>query len=172
MRLSLPWRRKSDDKPKLLPEERSEPKIAIDFSKPRESILLQLKGKPGPCPRCGGTLQQTYATYLIGTRRGSKLTDSFMSGAEFGWFCLNCPVVVLDENEVKKTLEILGGRWDIGTEFNVAGIVDLDAVPEKKRSLSFDDDNNPIPLVPFLEPGEPRQAAAKRHRKQKKRRRR
>jgi hypothetical protein len=172
MKLSLPWRRKSDDKPKLLPEERAEPKTAIDFSKPRESILLPLKGKPGPCPRCGGTLQQTYATYLIGTRRGSKLTDSFMADTDFGWFCLNCPIVVLDENGVNKTLGVLGGRWDIGTEFNVDGIVDLDAVPEKKHSRPLGDDDNPIPLVPFLSPGETRQAAAKRHRKQKKRRRR
>ena len=35
--------------------------------------------------------------------------------------------------------------------YTVFGLVDLDAVPEEKSHLPFDEEDNPIPLVRFLE---------------------
>jgi len=44
-----------------------------------------------------------------------------------------------------------GHRRSRSVEFAVLGIVDLDAVPEEKAHLSLGDDDNPIPLVAFLQ---------------------
>ncbi len=35
----------------------------------------------------------------------------------------------------------------------VMGIIDLDAVPEDRKGLPFDDDTNPVPLVQFTNVG-------------------
>jgi len=40
-------------------------------------------------------------------------------------------------------------HWNVGSEFALLGIVDLDAIPEDKRDLPLGDDDNPIPLVEF-----------------------
>jgi len=144
---------------------------SIDFSVQREMLMLPLSGKPGPCPRCGGALQQTYATYLIATRRGKQMTDSMMSGGDFGWFCLNCPTLVINENEVNNTLGIAGGRWDIGTDFTVLGIVNLGAIPESKKHIPLGDDGNPIPLVEFTNYRAAQRRGGKARKKSKKHRR-
>ncbi len=78
--------------------------VAIDFNVPREMIMLTLSGKPGPCPRCGGALEQTYATYMIATRQGKQIADSFIIGSDFGWFCQRCPTLVINSNEVSEML--------------------------------------------------------------------
>jgi hypothetical protein len=121
----------------------------IDITIPRECIYQEFEGQPGPCPRCGGPLQQSSQTYLVVTQRGKEVTDSFMIGGDIGWFCARCPTVVINPEEVNKFFTHPLPHWDIGEEFALAGIVDLDAVPEEKRDLPLGDGDNPIPLVEF-----------------------
>ena len=106
-------------------------------------------GQPGPCPKCGGLLKQTRQTYAVATRRGRKVRDSFIIGSDFGWFCEQCPAVVINSRAVSEMLSHSMPHWDVGNEFLIEGIVDLDAVPEDKRNLPLGDDDNPIPLIPF-----------------------
>lgn len=133
----------------------------IDITVPRECIYQQFKGKPGPCPRCGGPLQQSTQTYMISTRRGKKITDSFVVGSDMGWFCTHCPTVVINSEELSDMLQYGLPHWDIGNEFIVLGIIDLDAIPEEKGHLPLGDDDNPIPLIEFtnisseIAPGRP-----------------
>jgi len=121
----------------------------IDITIPRECIYQEFEEQPGPCPRCGGPLQQSRQTYLVDTRRGKELTDSFMIGGDIGWFCTRCPTVVINPEEVTEFLMQPLPHWDVGEEFTIVGIVDLDAIPEEKRDLPLGDDDNPIPLVKF-----------------------
>ena len=121
----------------------------IDASIPRECIYQEFEKQPGPCPRCGGPLQSHSATYLVDTRRGTEITDSFIVGGDMGWFCARCPTVVINSEEMTEFLTHRLPHWDIGEEFAVVGIIDLDAIPEEKRHLPLGDDDNPIPLVEF-----------------------
>lgn len=129
-------------------------KPSFDITLPREAIYQSFKGKPGPCPRCGGRLQQRSQTYLVATRSGHRTTDPFMLGGDFGWFCADCPTVVINTDEVSMMLGHGAARWEVGTEFAVLGIVDLDAVPPNKRDLPLGGANNPIPLIEFIYPEE------------------
>src|SRR3990172_2170848 len=75
MKLKLPWRR-STARPESEPGETRAPSPSkIDIMRPRECIYKSFKGDPGPCPRCGSTLRQSYQTYLIATRRGRPLGE-------------------------------------------------------------------------------------------------
>jgi hypothetical protein len=121
----------------------------IDITIPRECIYKEFEGQPGPCPRCGSPLQQSRQTYLVITQHGEEMADNFMIGGDIGWFCARCPTVVINPEEVTKYLVHRLPHWDIGEEFVVVGMVDLDAVPEDKYDLPLGDDDNPIPLVEF-----------------------
>jgi len=121
----------------------------IDITIPRECIYQEFEGQPGPCPRCGDPLQQSSQTYLVITQHGEEAADNFMIGGDIGWFCARCPTVVINPEEVNKFLMQPLPHWDIGEEFTLVGIVDLDAIPEEKRHLPLGDDDNPIPLVEF-----------------------
>ena len=121
----------------------------IDIARPRECVYKQFKDEPGPCPRCGGPLQQSYQSYVITTRRGTKIADSFMTGSDMGWFCTRCPTVVINLEDVTKLLQHGLPHWDIGNRFAILGIVDLDAIPKEKQNLPLGGDDNPIPLVRF-----------------------
>jgi len=122
---------------------------AIDPSVRRMCIYQAFEGEPGPCPRCEGVLHQQYQTYAIATRRGNRLTDTFMIGSDFGWFCEDCPTVVINPAQVGEMLSFSRPDWDTGDAFAVLGLVDLDAVPKDKQHLPLGDDGNPIPLVEF-----------------------
>jgi hypothetical protein len=105
--------------------------------------------QPGPCPRCGGALEQHYASYLISTRDRRGLADSFISGSEAGWFCSQCPAVVIDTGDIGRLLSHQLPNWNVGQEFVVLGIVDFDSVPQEKKHLLLGQDDNPIPLIAF-----------------------
>lgn len=150
MKLPIPWRRRSIARPQQAVEKTPTVKEPpIDITEPRECIHKSFEDHPGSCPRCGGSLQQSRQTYLVVTRRGRKVTDSFIIGSDFGWFCSRCPTVVIDPADVSEMLQHRLSHWDVGSEFAVAGIIDLDAVPEEKSHLPLGDDDNPIPLVEF-----------------------
>jgi hypothetical protein len=125
-------------------------------------------------------LQQSYQSYVIGTRRGSQITDSFLMGSDFGWFCPRCPTVVIDPTQVKRRIEHPLAHWDTGTDFTILGLANLDAVPPEKDDVPLGDEGNPIPLVRFIaprrergpaQPGNPgRPASGRKKPKSKKRR--
>jgi hypothetical protein len=121
----------------------------IDITIPRECIYQEFEDQPGPCPRCGGPLEQSRQTYLVVTQHGEEAADNFMIGGDIGWFCARCPTVVINPEEVDKFLMHPLPHWDIGEEFTLVGIVNLDAIPEDKRDLPLGDDDNPIPVVEF-----------------------
>lgn len=149
-----------------------------DASIPRALVMREFTGDPGPCPRCGGELCQHSHSYLVATRRGEELTDFFILGGDFGWFCPDCPTVVINTQQVEEML--LGGafRWDVGEEYAILGLVDLDAIPEEKEHLPLGSDENPIPLVEFTNirsgasPSSSRPRAAKRAKAKHKRKKR
>jgi hypothetical protein len=72
-----------------------------------------------------------------------------MLNGDFGWYCGQCPTVVLNTEELAEMLSFVMPDWDIGDEFTVLGLVDLSAVPEEKHHLPLGDDGNPIPLIEF-----------------------
>ena len=108
------------------------------------------------CPVCNSILENEYKSYLLAIET-KKNAEPFIVGNDAGSFCSNCPVVVLDAD---KFSEMVSGAQDVRggltflrrgapkLRFFVLGIVDLDAVPEDKKSEPFDDDN-PIPIVEF-----------------------
>lgn len=101
--------RKPEPEPEPVPEG---PKI--DITTPRECIYQNFQGQPGRCPRCNNSpLQQSYQQYLIATRRGKQIADSFIIGSDIGWFCTQCPTVVINPDEVSEFLQhsLLG--WDV-----------------------------------------------------------
>lgn len=162
--MKMPSRRRSTDESEETDEE--SPAVGespVDITIPRECIYKFFKKHPGPCPRCGGPLQQSHQIYMIATRRGRQITDSFIANNDAGWFCTQCPTVVINSEEVSESLQHGLPHWDIGDEFAVLGIVDLDAIPAEKRDLPLGGDENPYPLVEFTrisDEGEPEPPAA------------
>jgi hypothetical protein len=121
MKLPPIWR------PRQMPEAQETPQAltsppTIDVSSPRECWYQTFAGHPSPCPRCGTPLHQSYQMYMIATRRGPKLADSFVTGSDFGWFCRNCPTVVINPRDVSALLQHSLPHWDVGSTFAVLGI--------------------------------------------------
>ncbi len=101
------------------------------------------------CPRCQTELIPTYQAYCIATKTGDQLADSFIIGSDFGALCSACPTIVIRIEQVEALLLHSLPSWNIGSDFIILGHVNFAAVPEQKQGLPFDDDN-PVPLVPFL----------------------
>jgi hypothetical protein len=121
----------------------------IDITIPRECIYKVFEDAPGPCPRCGNVLEKSAQTYMVATRRGRTMTDPFVLGSDFGWFCPHCPTVVINPDKVDEMLRYAKPGWDIDSEFAVMGVIDLNAVPPEKAHLPLGGDDNPYPLVQF-----------------------
>ncbi len=101
------------------------------------------------CPECNERLitkDQCVMLYVIAQNNEAE----FMTNAAGSAFCPNCPVVVFDKQKVSQLADI-AMRHDEVEAFGIAGIVDLDAVPEEKASMQLGTDENPVPLIPFLE---------------------
>ena len=148
--------------------------MTIDFSVPREFIAWEGDGDPGSCPKCGAPLKQEHATYMLLTRRGGKLADSFMTGSDKGWFCTQCPALLLNPQEFSEPLSMGMPGWDVGNQFAIVGLVDLDAIPPEKDDIPIGAPGNPVPLVEFSNIRAPRPARGRsgssRHPGSKKRR--
>jgi hypothetical protein len=123
------------------------------------------------CPQCGAALEPEYHTYLFGVGNEEGGMDEFVVGNDYGHFCPSCPVVVLDFEGFLQVGHTCLGYKPAELAFAVIGMVDLDAVPKDKRHLPFDDEDNPIPLVPFLDPQRERMADRRKARLADKRKR-
>ena len=131
----------------------------------REAIYKDFAATPGPCPKCGGVLEQASLPYMVATRTGKRLDDSFIISSDFGWFCKACPVVVLNQSGLHKMMNFSKPGWKIGSEFTVLGIMDLDAIPENKRHLPISSPEIPNVLVKFRNLEGEKPASRKRHKK-------
>jgi hypothetical protein len=127
----------------------------FDASIPRKMFWSDKLVNRKKCPLCRSTLENEYHHYIMAIKSG-KETTMLATGNDSGAFCPECPVVVLD----RKGFEgVVGGiveenpDWRISgpVSFVVIGAVNMDAVPEDKRHLPMGDDDNPIPLVKFLQ---------------------
>jgi hypothetical protein len=140
-------------------------------SVPRRMYFSHETKGTSQCPKCGAALEQEHHTYLFGVVNDQGSIDELVVGNKYGHFCPNCPVVVLDFEGFLEVAKISLGRVPREISFSVIGMVDLEAVPENKRHLPFDDENNPLPLVPFLHAEGERLAARKKARLADKRKR-
>ncbi|UCH93492.1 MAG: hypothetical protein JSV88_24915 [Candidatus Aminicenantes bacterium] len=118
-------------------------------SVPRKMFWSTDIGGTSACPECGSQLEPEYNTYVMLIRAGGA-SQSFVMGNEGGHFCNNCPTVVLDYEEFNKFAFIAAQAPD--SAFVVSGIVDLSAIPPEKRNVPMGGDDNPVPLVKFLDP--------------------
>ena len=100
------------------------------------------------CPECGGPLEKEYHIYVLLVKERKDVIP-FMAGNDGGRFCSKCPVVVLD-NEVFARGAVAGGASEF-RKFTVAGIVDIEAIPEDKKNIPLGEEDNPIPLVEFIQ---------------------
>ena len=80
--------------------------------------------------------------------RSDSDEEYFMTNLSGSHFCAKCPVVVFDRAKVESAIEaVMRGK---NKRYLIAGIVDLDAIPEEKKHLEIGCDENPLPLVKFL----------------------
>jgi hypothetical protein len=120
------------------------------------------------CPLCHSTLENEYHHYIMVIRSG-KETTAVGAANDYGAFCPECPVVVLDKNGFERLARESVEKnpdWKMPGDlsFIVIGIVNLNAVPEDKRHLPLGGDDNPIPIVEFLREIDPAsQSESRRH---------
>jgi hypothetical protein len=100
------------------------------------------------CPECGSDLINGSSTILLSIKSDSD-EGSFMTNLSGSHFCNKCPVVVFDKDKVEQAA-ILGIRGGKNLRYIVAGIIDLNAIPDDKKHLEIGSDENPMPLVEFL----------------------
>jgi hypothetical protein len=126
----------------------------FDASIPRKMFWSDKLVSKKKCPLCRSALENEYHHYIMAIQSG-KETTTLAIGNDYGAFCPECPVVVLDrkgfESVVKDVLEKSPDRGMSGdVSFVVIGVVNIAAVPEDKSHLPLGGDDNPIPLVEFL----------------------
>lgn len=114
---------------------------------PRKMFWSKDIGGKSDCPECGAKLESEHHTYVMAIREDGDI-QPFVVGNDAGYFCAECPVVVLDHEAFTKFAIFGLGREGHG-QFTVLGLVDLSAIPEEKSGIPLGEDGNPIPLVQF-----------------------
>jgi hypothetical protein len=126
----------------------------FDASIPRRVFWSDKLVNKKKCPLCHSALEKEHQTYVTVVQSG-KETTTFIVGNDCGAFCPECPVVVLDRKCFEHVLQGITQRPDWGisgaVEYVVAGIVNLDAIPEDKQNVPLGEEGNPIPIVEFLQ---------------------
>ena len=103
------------------------------------------------CPKCGTVLKNEYQTYLVAMKI-RKESDPYVTGNDGGYFCPNCPAVVLDKDTFEGAVTVVAKTRNLKVstfEFAVLGLVDYDAIPEDKRDKEFGTEDNPQPIIYF-----------------------
>jgi len=131
----------------------------------REAVYKDFVDEPGPCPKCSSVLEQANLPYMVVTRTGNRLEDSFLISGDFGWYCQSCPVLVLNRAKLSKTMGFGKPGWKVGQEFSVMGVMNLDAIPENKRDIPLGSPGMPNVLVKFRNLEGEKPASRQRHRK-------
>lgn len=100
------------------------------------------------CPECNSDLAKYNCTVLLEIKSDAD-EGEFMTNLTGSRFCNNCPVVVFDEEKIAQAAR-LGIEKGKNLQYLIAGIVDLNSIPEAKQHLEIGIDDNPVPLVQFL----------------------
>ncbi len=100
------------------------------------------------CPECGSDLIEESCTILLCVKSDSD-EGEFMTNLSGSHFCNKCPVVVFNADTLEQAAKY-GIRGEINLRYIVAGIIDLDSIPDDKKHLEIGCDENPVPLVHFL----------------------
>lgn len=101
----------------------------IDITQPRECIYQEFEGRAAPCPRCGAPLVQSTQAYLVTTRQGNQIADSFIISNDMGWFCESCPTVVINAQELADMFQHSKPGWNMGNDYAVVGILGYSLQP-------------------------------------------
>ena len=120
----------------------------IDPSVPRRRYWSDDVGGKEVCPKCGHELVNEQHTYVMVVRQAGKI-EPFMVGAKAGYFCPECPTVVLDREGFEEYARI-GMKNAQPAQFTILGLIDLAAIPPEKLSQPLGAEENPIPLVAFI----------------------
>ncbi len=100
------------------------------------------------CPEWGmPRINHNYTVML--TAKSDIDEGEFMTNMTGSHFCQRYPVVVLDTVKLEFVAQT-SIKGNTNVQYNVMGIVNIDAVPKHKSHLSLDTDANPIPLIKFL----------------------
>ena len=100
------------------------------------------------CPECGTPLEKEHHCYVLLLKEANEVIP-FLIGNDGGSFCPKCPVVVLDIDVFSKSAAVGAPKSE---SLMVAGIVNMESIPEDKQHIPLGEDDNPIPLVEFLPP--------------------
>ena len=119
----------------------------IDLSIPRQRYYSD-ECELNICPECGSGLIEENCTILLCAKSDSD-EGEFMTNLSGSLFCNNCPVVVFDIDTVEQAAKF-GIKGDRNLKYIIAGIIDLDSIPDDKKHLEIGSDENPVPLVHFL----------------------
>lgn len=119
----------------------------IDISKPRRRYYSDDFGLDS-CPECGTNLVKQSCAIILCLKSTTDEAE-FITNITGSHFCEKCPVVVFDKEKVEQAA-MLGIRGNKNLRYIIAGILNMDAIPEEKRHLEMGCDENPIPLVRFL----------------------
>ncbi len=136
---------------------------------PRKMFWSRDVGGKSHCPACRSKLESEFHTFMMAVRHAGEVHPFFV-GNDAGYFCLQCPTVVLHyEIFVQFARSALDSEYQ--AQFTVLGLVDLEAIPQEKRSVPFGGDDNPIPLVKFTNIGKGQGTPRSRggHKKRRKR---
>lgn len=101
------------------------------------------------CPECRGPLRQEMCVYAVcaSTRNGST---TYFAGSDFGWFCLNCPTVLIDRAGVESLLDNLADTGTSVENYVILGLVDLDAAEQGQSDRPIFDMDSPPEVIAFL----------------------
>ncbi len=97
------------------------------------------------CPDCQSDLVGESNPFLVDGYAGGR-SEVFLVSHQ-GQFCKKCPVVVL--NKTMFDFSLFAGNSGI-EDYNVVGIVDIDAIPEDERDLPVGDGKTPLKLMEFI----------------------
>jgi hypothetical protein len=103
-------------------------------------------GGTATCPECGSRLESESHAYLLAVRKKDDI-QPFVIGNDGGYFCPDCPTIVLDRENFAFFAQTAAHRPS--GQFVVMGLVDLEAIPPDKKHVPIGEDDNPIPLVKF-----------------------
>ncbi len=115
----------------------------VDKSIHRQLVNWKTADPPDTCPQCGATLVQDPGPYLVETHSGFHLMDKFAANGTFGYLCPECPTAVIHLPDLVDMLNTASfsfpSTWEVGTEYAVVGIFNLDAIPPEKEDASFEE---------------------------------
>jgi hypothetical protein len=128
----------------------------FDASIPRKVFWSDRVPNRHRCPLCHARLEKEFHAYAYQVVKEDGTEAIYVVGGNLGAFCPQCPIVVLDMKEAVGMLAgTLGAREGKPVRFIVIGILDMDAIPPEKANVPVGGEDNPLPLVFFVDKIDP-----------------